>query len=313
MPAVTRQWQGRCVLVTGAAGITGRVLVEELLARGASVRATIRNGRDAPDSWRARHGLQVITGDLGDVACCREALSGVGELIHLASCRRNVSLHHERSGHFAEANAGMTLALLAAMESGPPIPVTFFSTGNIAAAVDPLALQGQPSVDGYVTGKYAAELLWLAAARERGFPLLILRPAPIYGPGDSFTEDGNVIPSLIVKAARAEDHLPVWGSGQQERSFLYVNDIVGATLRLLDHGVEGVQYVSPPERTTVAALATRIRDLVKPSLPLEFDTSRPEGLRHLARQPLHKCLEDYPWTPLEEGLRRTAAAWAASR
>lgn len=308
-----RPWQGRCVLVTGAAGITGRVLVEELLALGAVIRATARNGADAPRAWQGRRGLQVIAGDLGDRACCVEALSGVDEVMHLASCRRNVSVHHERSGFFAQANVAMTMALLAAMESRPAIPVTFFSTGNISAALDPLTLQVQPSIDGYAAGKYAAELLWLAAAREKGFPLLVLRPAPIYGPGDSFTEDGNVIPSLIVKAARAEDHLRVWGSGQQERSFLYVNDLVGALLRLLDHGVQGVQYVGPPERTTVAALATRIRNLVKPSLPLEFDTSRPEGLRQLAHQPVHSCLEDYPWTPLEEGLRHTAAAWAASR
>jgi nucleoside-diphosphate-sugar epimerase len=64
---------------------------------------------------------------------------------------------------------------------------------------------------------------------------------------------------------------------------------------------------------TIGELANRVRDLVRPGLPLAFDTSRQEGVARLSRQPLPGCLQDYPWTPLAEGIRRTVAWWAANR
>lgn len=312
-----REWQGRRVLVTGATGMTGSFLVERLLSLGAKVRVPVRpapgrTGNPGSLSHR-RNDVECIDGDLSDPRFCAQVLDGTDELLHLASCRRHVAFHHEQSGFVALANVAMTTGLLGALQSMPCIPVTFFSTGNISAALDPLLLQQQVSVDGYVAGKYASELLWLAAARERGFPLLILRPVGIYGPRDTFSADGNVIPSLIIKAMESSDHLLIWGSGQQERSFLYVEDVVAALLHLLASDVQGVQYVSPNEQTTIRELATRIRDLVKPALPLNFDTSRQEGLRRLERKPVHESLDSFPWTSLDEGLRRTVAWWMQSR
>lgn len=307
---MSRSWQGRRVAVTGGTGMTGSFLVERLLALGARVRVAVRPGR-ARQPWLA--GAEVVEGDLADPVCCAELLDGAGELLHLASCRRNVAWHHEKSGEVSRANVAMTMALLAALQERPATSVVFFSTANITQPLDPLELQHRPTIDGYVAGKYAAELLWLAAARERGQRLLVLRPVGIYGPRDWFSADGNVIPSLIVKASGAEGPLAIWGSGRQERSFLYVEDVVGALLRLLDHDAEGLHYVSPPEVVTIGDLAAQIRDLVRPGLPLAFDTSRQEGVLRLSRQPLPACLQDYPWTPLAEGIRRTAAWWAANR
>jgi nucleoside-diphosphate-sugar epimerase len=303
-------WQGRRVAVTGATGMTGAVLVQQLLALGAHVRIHLR-GDDRRDLARLGGNLEIVRGDLRDPGVCARLLDGMEELIHLASCRRNVAFHHERSGFVARTNVALTVALLEALQSCPGIPVTFFSTANIASPPDTLSLQGQGTVDGYVTGKYACELLWLAAAREHGFPLLILRPVGIYGPGDHFSVDGNVIPSLVVKAEQGGDGLVIWGSGEQERSFLYVDDVAAVLLRFLDRGVLGVQYVSSPERVTVRELATRVRDLVRPGLPLVFDTSRPEGARTLPPYPVHECLGDFPWTGLGTGLRRTVDWWAA--
>lgn len=310
---MSRTWQGRRVAVTGATGMTGSFFVEKLVSLGARVRVAVRPGAArASAGWLA--GTEVIEGDLQDSGCCARLVQGVDELFHLASCRRNVAFHHDHAGEVSRRNVAMTVALLAALQDRPPVAATFFSTGNISAALDPLLLQQQnSSVDGYIIGKYAAELLWLAAARERGFPLLIVRPVGIYGPRDLFAEDGNVIPSLMVKARAAAENLAIWGTGQQERSFLYVEDVVGALLCLLDHGAQGLQYMSSPEVVTIGELASRIRDLIRPGLPLFFDTTRLEGSRRLSRQPVHECLQGYPWTPLAQGIQRTAQWWAGAR
>ena len=47
-----------------------------------------------------------------------------------------------------------------------------------------------------------------------------------------------------------------------------------------------------------------IRDLTHPGLPLTFDASKPEG-PSLPALPMHSALQDFPWTPLREGLQKT--------
>ena len=145
--------------------------------------------------------------------------------------------------------------------------------------------------------------------RQYGFPLLVLRPVGVYGERDTFTEEGNVIPSLMAKAEAAKDELRVWGSGKQERVFIYAQDLVRALLTLLDHGATGIQYVMPPDTVTIREVAEKIRDMVKPNLKLVFDTSRPEGQRSLAVLPNHPCLKDFEWTPLQDGLWNTYEGW----
>jgi nucleoside-diphosphate-sugar epimerase len=132
-----------------------------------------------------------------------------------------------------------------------------------------------------------------------------------YGERDTFTEESNVIPSLMVKAEKAKESLVVWGSGKQERVFLYVHDLVAALLRLLDVDAQGIQYILPPDTTTVKNLATLIRNIVRPDLPITFDKTKPEGSRSVATLPLHPCLEDFPWTPLRDGLYNTYEGWKA--
>jgi nucleoside-diphosphate-sugar epimerase len=113
----------------------------------------------------------------------------------------------------------------------------------------------------------------------------------------------------MVKAAAAKDALQVWGSGKQERVFLYAHDLAAAVLMLLDHGAQGIQYITPPDTVTVARVAELIRDLVNPDLAIEFDATKPEGRRSIAALPPHECLEKFQWTPFAEGLKRTYDGW----
>ncbi len=135
-----------------------------------------------------------------------------------------------------------------------------------------------------------------------------MRPVGVYGPRDTFTVDGNVIPSLMVKA-QTEKVLDVWGNGKQERAFLYVDDLVEATFRLIDAKVGGIHYVIPPDVTTVGTVAKLIRDIVKPTLKIKFDVSKPQGQRTIPTLPVHKSLKKMKWTTLEDGLRQTYEGW----
>lgn len=303
------QWKDRTILVTGGTGFIGSFLVEKLLDRGARVRVPIRSQNYRALSSR-RGEIDWAEGDLRDAEYCRRLVEGVEEVFHLAACRRTVAYHQSHSGQVLHENIRMTLALLEALRDAPSLPVTFFSTANVPPQTDALSLSDQSTLDGYTLGKALCEVLWSVDSRARGFPLLILRPVGVYGPRDTFTKEGNVVPALFTRAQRSKDVFEVWGTGDEERAFLYVEDLVEALLRLRAVNAGGVQYVSSGSVVTVRELAENIRDLVSPGRPICFQPEKLLGPRTVPLLPPHPALHAMRWTPLAEGLRRTYESWA---
>lgn len=301
-------WKKKRVLVTGGTGFMGSFMVEHLLAKGAHVRVPIRAENYRSLSHR-RSEIEWVEGDLRDTAYCDRLVQDTDHVFHMASCRRNSEYHQEHASGVMTENVRMTLSLIDALRDQQNVPVTFFSTANIPPSNDVIALASQDHINGYVLGKALCELLWYAASRERGFRLLLVRPVGAYGPRDTFSPDANVVPALIVKAQRSKDQLEVWGTGKQERAFLYVEDVVKAVFTLLDAGAEGVQYVTAPGAITVRKLAETIRDLVNPDLPIVYRPEKPIGARSIPRLPLHHSLKSFPWTPLGEGISTTVRWW----
>lgn len=306
-------WQNRRVLITGGTGFIGSFVAEYLLDAGAKVRIPVRSQNYRSLSER-RSEIEWLEGDLRDPAYCQTLVRDIDHVFHLASCRRNIDFHYKRCGDTAAENVRMTLALLDALkeEERTDTSVTFFSTANMPRTIAAATVGAIRPLDGYVLGKSMCEFLWLSAAQQRKFPLLIVRPVGIYGPRDTFAKDGNVIPSLMVKAQSAKDQLEVWGSGAQERTFLYIEDAVKALFMLLDAGAQGVEYLTSSEVITIKTLAETIRDAVHPELPIHFDTSMPEGEPRVHTPSLHECLQDFSWTPFDEGLEKTVHSWRNS-
>ena len=301
-------WKGKKVLVTGGTGFTGSFLVEELLKRGAEVRVPIRAQNYRSLSER-RGEIEWMEGDLREPAYCGALVEGVDHVFHLAANRRTVGYHQKKPGDIVNENVRMTLALLEGLKEHPHVPVTFFSTANVPPTFDSIALAQSPKMDGYVLGKAICETLWLAASRQRKFPLLIVRPVGVYGPRDTFNDEGNLIPALMVETREAEKELVVWGDGSQERAFLYVEDFIKAIFLLIEAGVQDIQYVTSDDIVTVRELAERIRDLVRPGLPIVFDPTKHVGERTVPVLPMHATLAAIKWVPLLEGLKRTYQSW----
>ena len=85
----------------------------------------------------------------------------------------------------------------------------------------------EPSNLGYGWAKRVGELQ-AKIAKEFGMKVSIIRPMNAYGPRDDFDpETSHVIPALIRKIINAKTEVLIWGSGNQTRAFVYVDDVKG--------------------------------------------------------------------------------------
>ena len=152
-------------------------------------------------------------------------------------------------------------------------------------------------------GEYEAEL----AAKNGKINVGLLRFHNVYGPGADFEPTrSQVIPALIRKAIiHPEPEFVIWGSGNQYRDFVYIDDIVSALLLVGEKGMnQGLIQIGTGLPTTVRDLARKIVAISGKDIPLNFDPNAPEGDRGRVAAGT-RALDLLGWKPtlgLDEGL-----------
>lgn len=157
----------------------------------------------------------------------------------------------------------------------------------------------------YSASKASADLLTLAYARTFHLPVSITRCSNNYGPYH-FPE--KLIP-LMISRALADESLPVYGTGENVRDWLYVEDHCSAIDLVMRKGREGEVYNvgGHNERTNLEVVKTILRELGKPESLITYVTDRPGHDRRYAIDPakIHAELGWLPRTPFDEGIRKT--------
>ncbi|MEO0344794.1 MAG: NAD-dependent epimerase/dehydratase family protein [Pseudomonadota bacterium] len=176
--------KGRIVLVTGATGFTGRVLVERLAALGCHVRAIVRSSSDR--SALEALGVDIRTGDVFDETVIADACRGVHVIFHVAAAYREPGIKDEM---YTKVHVESTryLAACAAQEASLLRFVHVSTVGVHGHIESPPADETAPFAPGdvYQDTKAEAELWIRDFAKSEAMPLTVIRPAAIFGPGDS--------------------------------------------------------------------------------------------------------------------------------
>lgn len=157
----------------------------------------------------------------------------------------------------------------------------------------------------YSAAKASADLLVLAYARTFHLPVSITRCSNNYGP---FHFPEKLIP-LMISRALADESLPVYGTGENIRDWLYVEDHCAAIDLVMRQGREGEVYNvgGHNERTNLEVVKTILRELGKPESLITYVKDRPGHDRRYAIDPtkIHSELGWLPRTPFDEGIKRT--------
>jgi len=314
-------WSGKKVLVTGGAGFVGSHVTEQLCALGARVRVADDLSTGNLDYLSSvRDDIEFLEVDLRTPDGAARAVQGQEVVLNLAGFIAGIGYNKDRQTAFFVNNMLLQQwPLLAARDAG----VGLFAQIS-SACVYPYDVpvptpedaveQGPPeeSNQGYGWGKRMGETLAQYVARESEMPVALLRFFNVYGPRDSFDpEKSHVIPSLINKCLSGEKIVDAWGSGNQTRSFVYVDDIAKLILQVTERqpAAEPINIGTPTE-ITIRDLIHHIADITRTKAEIRFDTSKPEG--YLRRAPdLTKLYEVLGREPdaisLRNGLERTVA------
>jgi len=307
------------ILVTGAGGFIGGHLVADLLRQGVEVRAV---DIKPLDEW---HQLFPSADnrrlDLREREACEAATRGTRTVYNLAADMGGMG--------FIEANkAACMLSVLidthllqAAVGAG--VERFFYAS---SACVYALGKQRSPAVtalsegdaypadpeDGYGWQKLFSERMCRHFREDFELPTRIARYHNVYGPYGTYEGGREKAPAAIcrkiaVAKLTGRHEIDIWGDGEQTRSFMYIDDCVLGTQRILDSDIEDPINLGSSELVSINRLVDIVESIAGITVERRYDPSAPQGVRG-RNSDNTRIQQELGWQPsirLEDGLERT--------
>lgn len=231
------------ILVTGATGFIGQRLSENLLSLHHELRLLVRSPQALPESLRTQ--CEIATGDITDPVSLAGCCDGIDAVFHLAALMGHDSPSEEAFARFRAVNVqGIKNIVQEAQKSGVKRFIHISSTAAMGLLRDSLVDESTPCkpYTPYQVTKYEGEQLLIQEYRDHGFPVIILRPSMIYGPG--FKGD-----FLTLAKVCKTGFFPTIGRGKNLSPALYITDLIDALPLCLDHGRTGEIYLLSSEQS----------------------------------------------------------------
>ena len=307
-------WSGRRVLVTGAEGFIGSHLVDELLDRGAEVRAFVHYNPFGRWGWLQERisDVEFLQGDVRDGERVATAATGVEVVFHLAALI-GIPYSYEAPESYVQTNVAGTYNVLNAARRAGVERMVQTSTSEVYGTARQVPIDEshplQPQSP-YSASKIGGDMLALSFHHSFGLPLAVVRPFNTYGPRQSMRA---VIPSVLQQLYSGSEEIKV-GATSPTRDFNFVTDTVAGFLAVAecDRALGEVVNVGSGREIAIGELielliSTSGRDARMVTDETRLRPAGSEVERLLCDNT--RAREWAGWAPevsLEEGLRRTA-------
>lgn len=235
-------FKGKLCLVTGGSGFVGTHMVAALIGQGAKVRVPLHNR----PMKLADPGIEIVRGDLSQQDECRRVMLGVQYVFHCAGAVSAAGVTAGVGGNnpmsAITANLVLTANVLeAAWATGVERIQIFGSSTGYPVSKHPIREDEMwsgpthPSYFGYGWMRRYLERMGEFVHDRSKTKVTIVRPTATYGRYDDFDPTtGHVIPSLIRKAVAKSDPYEVWGTGDEVRDFLHIEDLTRGCLLAME-------------------------------------------------------------------------------
>ena len=303
------------IVVTGGAGFIGGHLADALVSRGDDV--VVVDDVSTGSREHVPEGAGIVVQDVAEGL--GETFAGADAVLHVAGQASIFKSFDNPEGDLRTNVLGTINVIEACVAHG--VERLVFA-GSMTAYGEPERVptpEDEPCVpvSYYGVTKYAAER-YVHASAPRGLAVTTLRMFNVYGERQSLTNPYQGVLAIFLGNVLRGEPITIHSDGLQTRDFVYVGDVVDAWLRVLDdeatHG--RVFNVGSGRETSVAELARAVVSAAGQD-PDAWEIRRGEAqagdIRRSAADvgALRAATGWEPATPLDEGLRRTAA-WAAA-
>jgi len=325
-------FKNKKVLVTGGCCFIGSFLVESLLADGAHVTVVddLSSGK-IENIETVRGQINFVLGDLRDANVARDVTRDKDIVFHLANIHGGRGFIETHPGEISQnflidgnvfyyshlnnvdrvVYTSSACAYPTNLQEDGPDQQRYLSE----EMADPFT-KGAALADGeYGWAKFMGEMALKGYHKQYGTKGVSCRLFTVYGPREN---ESHAIIAFIAKAMIEQNPYEVWGSGQQDRNFTYVSDIVEG-LKLACENITDCRSINigTSEITKIADAVQTVCDIMgyQPADGFFFDRSKPEGVHARAADTTNQKLW-LGWQPtvsFKDGIAKTIEWYQANR
>lgn len=308
------------VLVTGAGGFIGGWLVRDLLQAG---HRTVRAVDIRPvTQWYQRFPeAEELVLDLREPEACRRAMKGMAAVYNLAADMGGMGFIETHKAECMISVLINTNLLVAARDCG--VDRFFYSSSACAYNLDKqkdsdvTALKEEDAYpampeDGYGWEKLFSERMCRHFQEDYGIATRVARYHNVYGPHGTWDGGREKAPAAIcrkvVEAKLSGQHeIEIWGDGEQTRSFMYIDDCLYGTHRIMASDILEPINLGSSQLVAINQLVDIAEAIAGVKLKRRYNLDAPKGVRgrNSDNTMIKKLLGWEPSTQLEHGLELT--------
>ena len=307
------------ILVAGGGGFIGGHLVARLLEEGYSVRAV---DIKPFDQWYQVHAAaENLVCDVSKEDSCQEVCQGMMQVYNLAADMGGMGFIENNKALCMLTVLINTHLLQASRDAG--VQRYFYASSacvynadkqkdaNVSPLCEADAYPAMPE-DGYGWEKLFSERMCRHFHEDFGLETRVARFHNVYGPHGTWRGGREKAPAAICRKvieaiSDGSGEIPIWGSGEQTRSFMYIDDCIEGILRIMRSDVREPLNLGSDELVSINGLVSIVEKIAKANLTRRYELDAPKGVNG-RNSDNTKILELLGWAPsirLAEGMRLT--------
>jgi len=313
------------ILVTGAGGFIGGHMVRTLRERGFQrIRAVDR--KPFEEWYQPFDGVENLRLDLALLDSCQTAAEGTDYIFNLAADMGGMGFIELNKALCMLSVLTSTHMLVAARDARAKR--LFYSSSacvyNGSKQTDPKntglaendAYPAMPE-DGYGWEKLFSERMARHFTEDFALETRVARYHNVYGPWGTYDGGREKAPAAIcrkvISAKKSGNYeIEIWGDGEQTRSFMYIDDCILGTIKLMESNVREPINIGSDELVSINQLVSIVEEIAGVRLSRKYKLDAPRGVRG-RNSDNTKIKKDLGWSPsikLRDGLEKTYA-WIA--
>ena len=283
--------QGPRAVVCGAGGFIGGHLIKHLLAQGVSVIRAV-DTKPLRDWYQIADNVENIVLDLKEKQNCLIAARDAEHVYQLAADMGGMGFIENNKALCMLNVLTSTNMLVAACEAG--VKRFFYSssacvynaqkqtTANVIALKESDAYPALPE-DGYGWEKLFSERMCRHFEEDLGLICRVARYHNVYGPHGTWTGGREKAPAAICRKVCAAKksgvrEIHIWGNGRQTRSFMYIDDCVVGTDKIMNSDIDEPINLGSSELVTIDHLVDIVEEIAGVRLQRKYDLNAPKGV-----------------------------------